>query len=229
MGYSAGLPPEEARRIKLLCRLNLISFLVLLSYFITELILGIYTFIPFLIVMELFVALDLFLLYKQAVALAKNFAIVIVSLCIGFFTLYTGDTFSEASFIPLVAMPLIIFKNKKVALYYLFTTLVFVVVLKKLQPSVIPLIILTNEEIAFFRILNIACAAIITYFITYYFKAANEEYESALVKMHEIVSEKNKEITDSIEYAKHIQQTLLPSEKSIENTMNRLRNVKDKQ
>ncbi len=211
MGYSPDLIPEEARRIKLLCRLNFISFLVLFSYFVTEIVLGIYTFIPFLIIMELFVAIDLFLLYKQFYMLAKHFAIVIVSLCIDFFTLYTGDTFSEALFIALVAMPLIIFKNKKIALFYLFVMIASIIILKKLQPSVIPLLILTDEEIGFFRTLNIICAAVVTYFITYYFKAANEEYEAALVSMNELVSEKNKEITDSIEYAKHIQNGILPS------------------
>ncbi|MBN8697494.1 MAG: tetratricopeptide repeat protein [Bacteroidetes bacterium] len=41
-----------------------------------------------------------------------------------------------------------------------------------------------------------------------------------------IIEQKNKEITDSIEYAKRIQLTLLPSEKYIEQTLNRLNKKK---
>src|SRR5438105_5020016 len=159
IGYSPDLPAEEARRIKLLCRLNFISFTVLTIYFFVELFLGIFTFIPIIFGMQLFVGIDLYLLYKRMYTLAKHFAVVFVSMSIGFFMLYTGDNFNEALFIPLVAMPLIIFKNKKVAVFYLFYILAFMFVCKKLQTSVDPLIILTPDEISFFRILNISSAA----------------------------------------------------------------------
>jgi len=211
IGYSPDLDPAEARRIQLLCRLNFISFVVLLFYFLVEMALGIYAFIPVIIAMKFFVGIDLYLLYKHLYIFAKNLAVFMVAFCIGFFMLYTGDNFNEALFIPLITMPLIIFKNKKVAIFYLFAILAFMLVCKKLQTIVDPLLILTNDQMIFFRTFNVLSAAIVTYFITYYFKAANEEYESKLIEMNEVVSEKNKEITDSIEYAKHIQNGILPS------------------
>jgi hypothetical protein len=226
IGYSSDMSYEEARRIKLLCRLNSISFIVLLIYLLVELLLGIYTFIPIILTMELLVGIDLLFLCLHYYKLAKNMAVITVSICIGFFMLYTGDNFNEALFVPLSIMPLIIFKNRKVAFFYLFYLLACMVVCKKLQTEVTPLIKLTPEQMSFFRLLNISNAMVVTYFMTFYFKAANEEYESTLVEMNEIITEKNKEITDSINYARNIQQTLLPSEKSIQNVFDRLYNGK---
>ena len=79
-----------------------------------------------------------------------------------------------------------------------------------------------------FEILNIACSALISWLMVFYFKAANEEYETMLIKMNEVVTEKNKEITDSIIYAKRIQDALITPEKYIEKSLKRLMNSKDK-
>lgn len=56
-------------------------------------------------------------------------------------------------------------------------------------------------------------------------KALSVSNERLEVK-NTIIEQKNKEITDSIEYAKRIQLTLLPSEKYIEQTLNRLNKKK---
>ena len=50
-----------------------------------------------------------------------------------------------------------------------------------------------------------------------------QEAKETMVIQKEIIEEKNKDITDSIIYAKRIQQTLLPTEKYIEKNMERLR------
>ena len=47
-------------------------------------------------------------------------------------------------------------------------------------------------------------------------------YENEIKDMNHTLREKNKEITDSIHYAKRIQTTLITSEKYIEKTLNRL-------
>ena len=211
MGYNPDLDLEEARRIKLLCRLNFITFLVLLFYLVVNLASGIHAFIPLLIVTMIFLASNLYLLYKKVYAPAKHFSIFSIAFCISFFILFNGDTFSEAFFIPLAAMPLIVFKEKKHAVLYLMAFIVLIIALKLMQSSIVPLTTLGKEELLFFKILNVVSSALIAYFLTFYFKAANEEYESTLIEMNALIREKNKEITDSIEYAKHIQNGILPS------------------
>jgi hypothetical protein len=53
-----------------------------------------------------------------------------------------------------------------------------------------------------------------------------KERTAELEEQRDIIEEKNKEITDSIKYAKRIQSTLLPSEKYIEKNLNRLNDHK---
>lgn len=51
----------------------------------------------------------------------------------------------------------------------------------------------------------------------------NKKTNKKLKKINEIIEEKNKNITDSINYAKRIQQLLLPTDKSIDKTLKRLK------
>lgn len=208
--------------MRLLARLNFISGIVLLVYAIAELFLGIYTFLAPIGIMLLLVVVDLLLLkYKKTIE-AKHFAVVVVSLSISFFAITTGDNYSEALFIPLITMPLIVFRNKKTSFYYVLYILFLIITVKIIQPYFVPLVELSKQEALFFKTMNTVSAATVTYFITFYFKSENENFENKILKMHDTVTEKNKEITDSIKYAKRIQQTLLPTEKYIEKTFKNL-------
>ncbi len=53
-------------------------------------------------------------------------------------------------------------------------------------------------------------------------KAVIEEQKVLVDKAYETLHEKNKEVMDSIRYAKRIQTALITSEKSIENSLHRL-------
>jgi len=53
-----------------------------------------------------------------------------------------------------------------------------------------------------------------------------KERTTELEEAKDVLEEKNKEITDSIRYAKHIQTALLPSEKYIEKNLDRLNDIK---
>ena len=56
---------------------------------------------------------------------------------------------------------------------------------------------------------------LIIFIIGYYFMGINKEYESIIVSQKEGLELKNKEITDSITYAKRIQTAILPSDEII--------------
>jgi len=223
VGYCDTLDAYEIRRVRLLARLNFMAVLVLFFYVIAELFLNIYSFLAPIGIMILLVVIDLLLLKFQKIATAKHFAIITISLSIGFFTLTTGDNYSEALFIPLMAMPLIIFKNKKTSFFYIFYILVLIVSVKFLQQYTQAWVELSSKEQVFFKTVNTLSAAFVTYLVTFYFKSENENFENKIIKMHDTVAEKNKEITDSIRYAKRIQQTLLPNEKLIEKWLNKLK------
>jgi serine phosphatase RsbU (regulator of sigma subunit) len=212
LGCYSELDQEEKRRIMLLNRLNFISLVVLIIYLVVEVLIEVYVFIPYLVVMIFMVSITSTLIYLKRYTLAKHFAVIIIAVCISFFVLNTGNAMSEVLFIPLSVMPLIVFRNKNVALFYLFSIVIISLALRMVQPYVDPLLKLNEEEFFFFRAMNLINGIIVTYFVTHYFKKANESYEAQLVQMNDVVMEKNKEITDSINYAKHIQNAILPSQ-----------------
>ena len=228
MGFSPDLSHEEARRTKLLSRLNSIIFMVVSLYMVVNLLLRIFVFIPYILAAMFFLAINLMLLYKRAYAAAKHFSIFNNALAISFFSLSTGDIFTVSYFIPLAAMPLVIFKCRKTASVYLVAILALSLVTKFIQAKFTPFIAQTEVLSILFSIISIVCSALITWLLVFYYKAANEEYESELIRMNEEVSEKNREITDSIRYAKRIQDSLITPEKYIEKSLNKLINAKDK-
>jgi hypothetical protein len=79
---------------------------------------------------------------------------------------------------------------------------------------------------------NFKYLAIIPLFLNMYliseFVKARQKAERQLSEQKELVEEKQKEILDSIRYAKRIQDALITSEKTIEKSLNRLMNSKDK-
>lgn len=223
IGCNAQLDEAEQRRIRLLSQLNFISAVVLAIYLISQIIVGIYWFFPAIAVMVLFIIIDLWLLKVRLYAIAKHFAVLTVCCSISFFSLFTGDTYNEALFVPLITMPLLVFKNRKSSLFYFILIIGLIVAVKIGQKYTSSLLELSVEVTYFYRILNTVIAAAVTYFITFYFKSANERYEQNLIDMHDTVIEKNKEITDSIRYAKRIQESLMPPEKYIEKSINKLK------
>lgn len=216
IGYTPELSAEEARRIKLLTRLNLIAFLVLLMYMIVELFLRIWFFFPGLLLMQTCVVIDLCQLHRGRIIFAKHFSIIIITLSICFFALFTGPgTYNESLFIPLTIAPLVIFQCRRTAFIYLLCLLAMIIIVKLVQPLLDPLVVLSDTLTRLFLLINLLSSAVVTFFLTFYFKRANADYEAQLIRMHEILSEKNKEVTDSIRYAQHIQKAILPSETAI--------------
>ena len=59
--------------------------------------------------------------------------------------------------------------------------------------------------------------------IIFQFKLVGEKYETIIEQQIHVVEEKNKEITDSILYAKRIQNSILPTEKYIDKNLKRMK------
>lgn len=203
---------EEIKRLKLLNRVIALTIIVLSFYLVVELFLEIYEFIPFVLGMIGLVLIDFYFISVGKIEFGKHFASFLVMLCLSFFVLNIGDTFSEALFIPFVAAPLVIFKSKKIAYIYLILVLILLVVLKTAQQYYTPIIELSEQQFIIFKTMNVGISVIMTFILTFNFKLENEMHQLKLVEVNEIVSEKNKEIIDSINYAKKIQQAYMPDQ-----------------
>lgn len=67
--------------------------------------------------------------------------------------------------------------------------------------------------------LNLFLLFLITILFFVFFRRENLLFQSEIIKQKEIVEQKQKEIIDSIQYSKRIQQSLLPKEKYIEKVL----------
>lgn len=216
LGFHEGLPSEEVRRLRLLSRLNFIAFDVLLVYLVVELWMGVFAFMPYIAVVEAMLLFDLFLLHKRKYAAAKYFSIITMAGTIVFFALTTGeDVLSDLLLIPLVAMPLVVLKSRKEAFIILGLLIALLLAVKSIQPSFEPWLDLDVEGRIFMSRMNIVIAMFITFMLTFYFRVANEDYEQDILHANAIINERNKEITDSITYAKRIQDAILPPQRVV--------------
>ncbi len=117
--------------------------------------------------------------------------------------------------IPLVLFGMILFKTIRDRLIVFFITIVAYFLMNYLREIIPPVYIITDENKQNFTIIFFYVALILTFFLGFYFLNINKEFEELIHKQKESLEEKNKEVTDSITYAKRIQRSILPNEKQI--------------
>jgi serine phosphatase RsbU (regulator of sigma subunit) len=174
----------------------------------------------------------LFLLIKNKIYnVAKWLILLFIILFISATTILMGkDSGMIIYFIPGVLFPTILFQSKKAVIVlssFIIGILIAVFIINNIYN---PQIIITEKELTFYTISSLIGCTIITLLILWYFKSTNSEYEEIIVKNNKVLKHynreineqklklevKNKDITDSINYASRIQQAILPSNQKIE-------------
>ncbi|MES2567849.1 MAG: SpoIIE family protein phosphatase [Bacteroidota bacterium] len=117
--------------------------------------------------------------------------------------------------IPLVLFGLILFKARRDRLIVFLITTSSYLILLYLQEHTNPVYQISDENRHNFTIIFYFVALILTFFLGFYFLNINNDFEELINSQKESLEEKNKEITDSITYAKRIQQSIIPTEKQI--------------
>jgi serine phosphatase RsbU (regulator of sigma subunit) len=110
-------------------------------------------------------------------------------------------------------MVVLLFKTKAERFAGFLITVSFFVVQKFLFTIIPSQVVLSDEIRSTFSFIFFILAMVISYFIAIYFIGINKEYEQIVTEQKEAITLKNKEITDSITYAKRIQNAILPSGK----------------
>ena len=174
----------------------------------------------------------LFLIYKKKHTLSKWLSIVFIISYVSLLTMLTGkNTGTIIYLIPSVLFPTIIFQNKKtiivlsVFIIGLFSSLFW------LTQSMEAFIVLTDEIRVIYQFSGMLGVIITSFLMIWYFRNLNDAYEDIIVEKNESLITindqvnqqklkleiKNKEITDSLNYAKRIQQAILPPKSKINN------------
>jgi hypothetical protein len=135
------------------------------------------------------------------------------------------DGGTQIVYIMSASLHLVLFKDTKWSVaVFLMVMLLFGITSYIAEHTVSYVDGLTAYQKRFSYYLNIASCAALVFAMILYFKNAASEYEAKINEQNRKISEKNKDILDSIKYAQRIQQSLLPSEKLVERSIQRSKN-----
>lgn len=216
IGIHPNLTQEKVIRVKLTNRICFISFSAYLVYQIIDLFLGIHAFTWEVIMVELVLLFVLFLLYRRVYNIAKFILFFVIVISVSSFTVAMGTKATDyLMLIPLSVMPLLVFNNKKLAILFLLFIYLDIFAVWKIAQVVDPVMSFPSNLYTFFNKVNVIVATLITFCVVYVFRIINEGYEKDIINQKKIIESKNKEIIDSITYAKRIQEAILPPNKKV--------------
>ena len=231
-GIPLELDENEKKRIRILNIMLFIIIILSLLFLIIDLFHQVYEGVAITLITIFTNLIILFLIHKKKYTLSKWFSLVFIIAYISLLTILTGkNTGTIIYLIPGVLFPTVIFHNKKIIILLsifiigLFSTLFW------LTQSIGPFIELTDEVRVIYQFSGMLGVIITSFLMVWYFRNLNDAYEDIIIEKNEslITSNnkvnqqklkleiKNKEITDSLNYAKRIQQAILPPQSKINN------------
>lgn len=212
---------HERKCILIINRMSIILILMMLLFNGFALVFEIYQMLYFTIPFLIAFSLPPFLNLKGWLPFTKYFfsfapVVCLVVLCM-FNSINLGDRFF---FFTTATIPILLFRKTWVV-YSIFYVSVIAFVFTTWYQSNHPAVIHLPKEIEtkYWYFTLISVFAVIFYVIRY-FKGDSEDYEREVEEKNAIISEKNKEVRESIEYASRIQRALMTNEKYIERVLN---------
>ena len=170
-------------------------------------------FTTFLTVSELiFIAINFFITRSRKYNLSYHFGILNGMLFIFGFVILMGEknqTHIFFLFMPMAAM--VAFDSKKTALFYFVLSMTLFVSSKIIYNYTVPIYNEPQAQ-AIFGFLNPLFTGLLIFMGIKLFKNENIDFTEKINLQKKLLEEKNKDITDSIQYAKRIQSALLASD-----------------
>jgi hypothetical protein len=150
--------------------------------------------------------------YKKF-TLAKFFCVGILMGCIVTTSYFTGlKAMGQYAFIGTAMIPLVLF-HKRSTIFILLTLNIaaFYLVYFWLRDKP-PLLELDADFYTIAYLISFPTLTIVIFVITYYFRRNNEAYQDKIMDQKRVIGEKNREMTESMEYARTIQRSVLPAD-----------------
>jgi serine phosphatase RsbU (regulator of sigma subunit) len=117
----------------------------------------------------------------------------------------------QYGFIGTAIIPLVIFRDRRVIVGLLLLNMLAFVFTNIFLQDRPPILTLEKEFFAIANYFSFLTVTTIIFLITWYFKRNNEEYQQTVLLQKEVIAEKNREMTESLEYARNIQHAILPT------------------
>lgn len=180
--------------------------------------------LPFILIELSILAVSLYINHKKWFNSSKIyfFFACIISILPMMYIVPVGAA-HEFLLLPIALLPALLFHNRwlGVIMFTLVVVLFFVVL--NTREMVEPIIEATPEQLAFFKNIYLAVAFTLTFTIAFYFRTIVNDFEKIITKKNVLLKEskaeielQHSEIRSSINYAKRIQEAILPSNSLVE-------------
>jgi serine phosphatase RsbU (regulator of sigma subunit) len=213
VGLRDGEDALQFREVIMLNRILIVMFGVMMVYIPIEIVLNGWMMVPAVLAMVGLMMLTLLFHHYRLFRFASIYIYVMGVLYIVIMGVVVGKKIqNQVVLIPIVLLTGILFKTKAERIILFLVSVAFYLFQQKLFDLIPPQVIIPEENVPAFRVIFFLLAMVFTFFVGYYFIGINKEYEGIIVLQKENLELKNKEITDSITYAKRIQTAILPPE-----------------
>ncbi len=211
---------QNFREVIFLNRMLALLPLIIIAYIPLEIYLNGYSAIYVVLLMLICFMVPFPLHYFRLFRTAKYYMFLIGNILIIGAGLIAGKhVHNNVTLIPLVLLGVILFKTKSERILSFVITTAFFVAQQFMFDYVTPSLLLSEDLIFIFSTIFLFISLLMCFMIGFYFIGINREFESIVIEQRESMAIKNKEITDSITYARRIQAAILPPDSLVKSLL----------
>lgn len=213
-----GVDPEEQslaaiKGITTLTRLLLMSLIMLIGYTIFMFQIELYSSSLLCLLSLPIMGFNYFLIAKKKIGLAKYMYASTVLFLTAFFSIFFGKGMGSEYWIIIIGgISLLIFRRKENAFFMVIIGIAVLFLIEFFQDLFLPIYFVDESYLSMGLLANVFFIFLTTYAISFILRYSSEDFENRIQESNKELVQKNKDLTDSINYAKHIQMAVLPSE-----------------
>jgi hypothetical protein len=223
LGITENDAKGDVRRIHLInrsCALAVVTTFFFAGYM---LVIGVHFYFPVQILVGLFNVFSLFLSFKRLFSLSCSLLLLSLFFNVSYASLELKGSGVEYFSVTLAMLPFLMYKNKNICLLLSGLSGLAFLILYSVRKTYIPHDVIAPQlmELTYYMVMAgvfFTCGMLI-----FQFRMVNDKYEGIIESQFQEVEQKNKEITDSIRYAKRIQQSIMPTSRFISRSLKRLK------
>jgi serine phosphatase RsbU (regulator of sigma subunit) len=216
IGLLPGEGVQDRREVILLNRIVAILPVVILLYIPLEIYFNGYSLVGIVILLPVLFFATWLLHHYRMFAAARLYSFIIGNVFILVSGLLVGKGVNnQVALIPVVLFGVVLFKTRAGRIGSLVVSSLFYFAFLYLLEIVPPPYFLSPSLKPVFTVIFFMLAMVLNFLLGFYFTGITGEYETVITEQKAAIAEKNKEITDSINYARRIQKAILPSPRMV--------------
>lgn len=213
IGLHSASSLHDRKAIILMNRMSVVLATFMLVFVMNAIILGDHIIIPFASFFCLNFLMVPVLLHRGFFGPAKWFFALTPIIEVSVIALVNGEMGGDKFYLMTTGViPVMVFRSKWIGFLLFELSIICLFLVSYLQSIWPPLMHVDPKIILIYEYTNYLVICLILYLFTRYFKNDTERIENELVIKNEIITEKHKEITDSINYAERLQRSLMANQ-----------------